>query len=108
MFKGLIVSLLSLFLLFACTKKGNKEIVSEETEEEMAIEIYADALEALKAGDAFYAGKKFREVESLLPQSKWAAKSSLWPAIQIMRGILIHLAYLVWKDTLKIIQRTKI
>ena len=77
MFKGLIVSLLSLFLLFACTKKGNKEIVSEETEEEMAIEIYADALEALKAGDAFYAGKKFREVESLLPQSKWAAKSSL-------------------------------
>jgi len=77
MFKGLIVSLLSLFLLFACTKKGNKEIVSEETEEEIAIEIYADALEALKAGDAFYAGKKFREVESLLPQSKWAAKSSL-------------------------------
>ena len=77
MFKGLIVSLLSLFLLFACTKKGNKEIVSEKTEEEMVIEIYADALEALKAGDAFYAGKKFREVESLLPQSKWAAKSSL-------------------------------
>jgi len=77
MFKGLIVSLLSLFLLFACTKKGNKEIVSEETEEEMAIEIYADALEALKVGEAFYAGKKFREVESLLPQSKWAAKSSL-------------------------------
>ena len=77
MFKGLIVSLLSLFLLFACTKKGNKEIVSEETEEEMIIAIYADALEALKVGDAFYAGKKFREVESLLPQSKWAAKSSL-------------------------------
>jgi outer membrane protein assembly factor BamD len=77
MLKGLIVSLLSLFLLFACTKKDNKEIVSEETEEEMIIAIYADALEALKVGDAFYAGKKFREVESLLPQSKWAAKSSL-------------------------------
>ena len=77
MFKGLIVSLLSLFLLFSCTKKDNKEIVSETTEEEIAISIYADALEALKIGDAFYAGKKFREVESLLPQSKWAAKSSL-------------------------------
>ena len=77
MFKGLIISLLSFFLLFACTIKDNKEIVSETTEEEMAISIYADALEALKTGDAFYAGKKFREVESLLPQSKWAAKSSL-------------------------------
>jgi len=77
MFKGLIVSLLSLFLLFACAKKDNKKIVSEETEEEKIIAIYTDALEALKIGDAFYAGNKFREVESLLPQSKWAAKSSL-------------------------------
>ena len=77
MLKTLIILLLSFFLLFECTKKDNKEIVSQETEEEMAISIYADALEALKVGDSYYAGKKFREVESLLPQSDWAAKASL-------------------------------
>ena len=31
----------------------------------------------MKKGDAFYAGKKFKEAESLLPQSEWAAKASL-------------------------------
>ena len=34
-------------------------------------------MESLKEGDAFYAAKKFKEVESLMPQSKWASKSSL-------------------------------
>ena len=41
------------------------------------IAIYSEAVEALKRGDAFYAGKKFKEAESLLPQSNWAAKASL-------------------------------
>jgi len=39
--------------------------------------IYAEAVEALKEGDSFYASKKFKEVESLMPQSKWASKASL-------------------------------
>ena len=34
-------------------------------------------LKLLKKGDAFYAAKKFKEAESLLPQSEWAAKASL-------------------------------
>ena len=39
--------------------------------------IYAEAVKALKKGDAFYAAKKFKEVESLMPQDKWASKASL-------------------------------
>ncbi len=77
MFKVFLILLLSVFLLLACSKKNNKEIVSEPTEKEMVVAIYAEAVDALKKGDAFYAAKKFKEAESLLPQSEWAAKASL-------------------------------
>ena len=71
MFKNL------LFLLFSCSKKNNKSVIAEPTDEEKAISVYAEAVEALKKGDAFYAGKKFKEVESLIPQGEWATKASL-------------------------------
>ena len=77
MFKVFLILLLSVFLLLACSKKDNTEIVSEPTEKEMVVAIYVDAVDALKKGDAFYAAKKFKEAESLLPQSEWAAKASL-------------------------------
>ena len=77
MFKIYLILLFSVFLLFSCSKKENKAIVSQPTDEEMMIATYSEAIEALKKGDAFYAGKKFKEVESLLPQSNWAAKASL-------------------------------
>ena len=77
MFKVFLILLLSVFLLLACSKKDNTEIVSEPTEKEMVVAIYVEAVDALKKGDAFYAAKKFKEVESLLPQSEWAAKASL-------------------------------
>ena len=77
MFKGLLILLSSVFLLFSCSKKGNRATVSEPTEKEMVVIIYAEAVEALKVGDAFFAAKKFREAESLLQQSDWAAKASL-------------------------------
>ena len=76
MFKIFLIFLLSIFLLFSCSKK-NVEIASKLTEEEFVVSLYAEAVEALKKGDAFYAGKKFKEAESLLPQSEWAAKASL-------------------------------
>ena len=57
--------------------KKNVEIASKLTEEEFVVSLYAEAVEALRKGDAFYAGKKFKEAESLLPQSGWAAKASL-------------------------------
>ena len=77
MFKVFLILLLSVFLLLACSKKNNTEIVSEPTEKEMVVAIYAEAVDALKKGEAFYAAKKFKEAESLLPQSEWAAKASL-------------------------------
>ena len=39
--------------------------------------MYYEAVDALNQGDAFYAKKKFKEVESLMPQSQWAVKASL-------------------------------
>ena len=56
---------------------GDINISPEPTDQEIAILIYYEAVEALKIGDAFYAEKKFREVESLMPQDKWASKASL-------------------------------
>ena len=77
MFKSFLILLLSIFLLFACSKKNTKEIIYQPTEEEVVVALYAEAVTALKKGDAYYAGNKFKEVESLLPQSEWAAKASL-------------------------------
>ena len=77
MFKKFLILLLSFFLLFSCSKKNNEKVISELNEAEKAASIYAEAVDALKKGDAFYAGKKFKEVESLMPQSQWAAKASL-------------------------------
>jgi len=87
MIKKIIILLITSSLIFSCSNKI-AEVFSSKTEPEiidvsdndMAINLYREAVEALKKGDAFYAGKKFREVESLLPQSKWAAKSSLLAA----------------------------
>ena len=77
MFKVFIILFFSFFLLSACSKKEVKEIKSEPTEAEIVTALYTEALEALKKGDAYFAAKKFEEVESLLPQSEWAAKASL-------------------------------
>jgi len=77
MYKNLLILLISFFLFFACSKKNEEAIVTEPTDEEMAVIIYAEAVKALKEGDAFYAAKKFKEVESLMPRYKWASKASL-------------------------------
>ena len=78
MIKNLLILLLSLFLLFSCTKKNNeKTLVSEPSDKEVAENLYAEAVISLEEGDAFYAQKKFNEVENLMPQSEWASKASL-------------------------------
>ena len=79
MIKSFLILLLSVFLLLSCSK-NEKEIKSELDEIDKAIVIYAEAVESLKIGDAFYAAKKFKEVEILMPQSDWAAKASLMAA----------------------------
>ena len=77
MFKIFTILVVLISLLLGCSKEEKKEIVSEPTEFEIATGIYEEALDSLKKGDAYYAGKKFKEVESLMPQSKWAARSSI-------------------------------
>ena len=77
MFKDFLILLSAVFLLFACSKNDDQAIKSQLTEEEIVISIYQEAVVALKKGDAFFARKKFKEVESLLPQGEWAAKASL-------------------------------
>ena len=77
MSKKLTFLFLSIFLLFSCSKKEEAKISSGPSQEEQATVIYYQALEALKKGDAFYAKKKFKEVEGLMPQSIWAVKASL-------------------------------
>ena len=77
MFKKLLIFIFSIFLLFSCSQKNDEKITSKPTDEEVAATIYTEAVEALKRGDAFYASKKFQEVEILLPQGVWASKASL-------------------------------
>ena len=78
MTKKLLILLFFTFFIFSCSKEGKVKV--EPSNEELAITVYAEAVEALKKGDAFYANKKFKEVESLLPQTEWAAKASLLAA----------------------------
>ena len=101
MLKDILILLLSIFLLFSCSKKNNvnsagckkydfyckrtgvslkssnDKSLPKPTDLEIAISIYYEAIESLQIGDAFYAAKKFREVENLMPQDKWASKASL-------------------------------
>ena len=53
MFKNFFILFLTVLLLFACSKKDNAKIVSEPTDEERAVEIYSEAVEAIKIGDDF-------------------------------------------------------
>ena len=101
MLKNILILLLSISFLFSCSTKNNvnksgckkydfyckrtgvslqssnDKSLPEPTDLEIAISIYYEAIESLQIGDAFYAAKKFREVENLLPQDKWASKASL-------------------------------
>ena len=77
MFKNLLILLLSTFLLFSCSKKNKQEVILKPSNEEIGKSIYAEAVEALKEGDAFYAAKKFKEAEGLLSQYVWSSKASL-------------------------------
>ena len=77
MYKNLLVLLLSFLLLFSCSKNDIKEVISEPTDKEIAANLYAEGVQALKDGDAYYASRKFKEVESLMPQYAWASKASL-------------------------------
>ena len=80
MLKNLLISFLLIFLLVSCSTKKEEINVKEPSKEEQVISMYKEAVNALNKGDAFYAGKKYREVEGMFPQSKWAEKASIMSA----------------------------
>jgi len=74
----IIIILLSLFLLFNCSKDV-KEVsnIKETTQELEMISMYNEAYKALNNGDPYFAATKFLESEIAYPQSIWAPKSAL-------------------------------
>ena len=60
------------FAIFLFSKKDKiaKPIPTTESE---AIQVYQEALDAIKDGQYLIASEKFDQSESLLPQTSWAA-----------------------------------
>ena len=76
----LLIILIFLLTLSACSKKENITKLSKNNIEIEMISAYKKGVEALESGDALFAAKKFNEAELLFPQSIWAPKSSLMAA----------------------------
>ena len=79
MFKiRIIFILITLIFLISCSKEEEKiKLIKEQSQSEEMISAYKEGMNFLDSGDYFAAGKKFLEVEVLLPQSQWAPKSVL-------------------------------
>ncbi len=79
MFKiRIIFILITLIFLISCSKEEEKiKLIKEQSQSEEMISVYKEGINFLNSGDYFAAGKKFLEVEVLLPQSQWAPKSVL-------------------------------
>ena len=79
MFKiRIIFILITLIFLISCSKEVEKiKLIKEQSQSEEMISTYKEGMNFLDSGDYFAAGKKFLEVEVLLPQSQWAPKSVL-------------------------------
>ena len=71
--KKLIHIILILFLTFSCSKK--KESLVKIPAEEISFQIYREALNSMNEGDYFFASKKFKEAELVLPEIELAGKA---------------------------------
>ena len=68
----------SLIFLYSCSKEVEKiKLIKETSQNDEMISAYKKGMDFLNTGDYFAAGKKFLEVEVLMPQSQWASKSVL-------------------------------
>ena len=77
----LSVLIFLIFLNLSSLKKlKKKSVINEKSIELQVLEAYREGLKELEAGDALYAAKKFNEVETMFPQSKWAPRSTLMAA----------------------------
>ena len=69
---------LTLIFLYSCSKEVEKiKLIKETSQNDEMISAYNKGMDFLDTGDYFAAGKKFLEVEVLMPQSQWAPKSVL-------------------------------
>ena len=63
MFRNLLILLLSTFLLFSCSKNKSQKIVTEITDEQKAVNIYAEAVEALRKEMHFMLEKNLEKLK---------------------------------------------
>ncbi len=69
---------LTLIFLYSCNKEIEKiKLIKETSQNDEMISAYNKGMDFLDTGEYFAAGKKFLEVEVLMPQSQWAPKSVL-------------------------------
>ena len=69
---------LTLIFLYSCSKEVEKiKLIKETSQNDEMISAYNKGMDFLDTGEYFAAGKKFLEVEVLMPQSQWAPKSVL-------------------------------
>ena len=74
MYQKLTLILLIFLFSFSCSKE---KPVSIPYDENKAMEIYLEAVEAMNNGDYFFASKKFSEAENILPAVEQSAKAAL-------------------------------
>ena len=79
--RKLILLILSIYFLSACSKDETKiSLIEEKSQNLQMIEIYNEGIDELSKGDVIYAAKKFNEAEIIFPQSQWAPRASLMAA----------------------------
>ena len=75
--KFIFLLLLIIIILSGCSKEKEVSLIKETSQELEMISSYNEAYKSLRAGDPFFAAKKFLEAELLYPQSSWAPKAAL-------------------------------
>ena len=79
--RSFIYLIFLIIFLNSCSNNVEKKSVVKEKDLNLQVkEAYEEGLKSLEEGDVLYAAKKFNEVETLFPQSKWAPKSALMAA----------------------------
>ena len=71
----IIILFLILIFSFSCSKKEVETNIP--TSKDKAFQIYQEAVIAMNNGEYFFASKKFKEAEEIMPKIEFAAKSSI-------------------------------
>ena len=95
MFKVFLILLLSVFLLLACSKKDNTEIVSEPTEKEMVSLSMLKQLMRSKKAMPFMPQKNLKKLKVCCHKANGPRKQVLWLAMQNIQETLFQIVFLV-------------